>query len=60
MKVFFSELAKLELEDAVSFYNSELKGLGKKLKKEVLKSILRISKYPEAWPMEKDNIRKCI
>jgi len=59
MKVIFSELAKFELEDAVSYYNAELKGLGKKFKREIRKSLVRIAKYPAAWPVEKNEIRKC-
>ena len=48
MKVIFSELAKFELEDAVNYYNAELKGLGKKFKREIRKSLVRIAKYPAA------------
>ncbi len=60
MKVIFSEIAKLELNDAVAYYELELEGLGKRFKREVKVSISRILKYPEAWPIERGEIRKCL
>lgn len=60
MKVFFSTYAKFELEDAERFYELDRKGLGKKFKADVREAMLRISEYPEAWPVERQNIRKCL
>ena len=58
MKIKFLTLAKVELNDAAFYYNLELDGLGDKYKEEIKKSVLRIIKFPESWPLEKGNIRK--
>jgi hypothetical protein len=60
MRAVFSEIAKYELEDAVSFYELEFEGLGKRFKSEVRSSINRILHYPNAWPTERREIRKCL
>jgi len=60
MKVLFSKYAKLELEDAVRFYDLKYAGLGKKFKVEVRKATLRISEYPAAWSSESGEVRKCL
>jgi plasmid stabilization system protein ParE len=58
MKVIFSKYAKQELEDAASFYELEYPGLGEKFKEEVRRAILRIVDYPEAWSIERGEVRK--
>ena len=60
MKVVFSKLAKLELEDAIAYYELELSGLGINFKKEVRKNIERIKKFPEAASIERGEIRKSL
>ena len=60
MKVIFTKLATMELQDAVAFYELELSGLGKKFKEEVRKAVLRIIEYPNAWSIERDDVRKCL
>lgn len=60
MKIIFSKYAKLELEDAVSFYELQQSELGKRFKNEVKKAILRIAEYPTAWSTEKGEVRKCL
>jgi len=60
MRVVFSKFAKLELEDAVRFYEAQYSGLGKRFKDEVRKAALRISEYPTAWSSENSEIRKCL
>ncbi|MFQ5835430.1 MAG: type II toxin-antitoxin system RelE/ParE family toxin [bacterium] len=60
VKVILSKLAKLELEDAIAYYEIEYPGLGKKFKQEVKISISRIAQYPEAWSLERGDIRKCL
>jgi len=60
MKIVFSEYAKLELEDAVRFYELQYSGLGKKFKEEVRMAALRIARYPTAWSSEAEEIRKCL
>jgi plasmid stabilization system protein ParE len=59
MKIVFSALAKRELEDAARHYEFQYAGLGKRFKKEVRKAALRIAQYPEAWSIERGEIRKC-
>jgi plasmid stabilization system protein ParE len=60
MKVIFSKLAKQELDDAANFYEIEYQGLGTQFRSEIKKSILRITEYPEAWSIERGDVRKCI
>ncbi len=60
MKVIFSKLAKQELDDAIYYFEIEFRGLGNRFKEEVKKAVKRISDYPEAWSVVKDDIRKCL
>ena len=60
MKVFFSEFAKLELEDALAYYELEHTGIGAYFKEEIKKNIVRIKKFPKAATIEKGEIRKSL
>ena len=60
MKVIFSKLAKLELEDAIAYYELEHSGLGINFKQEVLKNVERIKKFPLAATLEREEIRKSL
>lgn len=60
MKVKFSQLAYLELEDATNYYNFELEGLGQRFREEIKNAAKRISRYPTAWSLERGDIRKCL
>ncbi|MFZ0944812.1 MAG: type II toxin-antitoxin system RelE/ParE family toxin [Syntrophobacteraceae bacterium] len=60
MKVIFSRLAKQEFDDAFHYYELEYPGLGRRFKEEVKKAALRITEYPEAWSIERGDIRKCL
>ncbi|MDI6740109.1 MAG: type II toxin-antitoxin system RelE/ParE family toxin [Candidatus Edwardsbacteria bacterium] len=60
MLVIFSRYAKQELEDAVHYYELEYSGLGKRFKEEVRRTTLRIAEYPQAWSIERGDIRKCL
>lgn len=60
MKIIFSRLAKQELDDAISYYELEDTGLGRRFKQEVRKAALRIAAYPEAWSVERGEGRKCL
>jgi hypothetical protein len=60
MKVIFSKYAKQELDDATQYYEIEYQGLGKRFREEVRKAAKRISGYPEAWSVERGDVRKCI
>lgn len=56
--IVFSEYAKLEMEDAATYYQLQLDGLGATFKKEIKLSLQRILKYPTAWSVERGEIRK--
>jgi plasmid stabilization system protein ParE len=60
MKIIFSSLAKLELEDAIAYYELELRGLGINFKEEIRKNINRIKKFPQAASVERGEIRKSL
>lgn len=59
-RVVFSKYAKLEMEDAVRFYDLQYAGLGKRFEVEVKKAALRIAEYPTAWSCESGEARKCL
>jgi plasmid stabilization system protein ParE len=58
MKIIFSELAMLELDDACRFYDLQVPGLGSRFKEEVGKAARRIAEFPTAWSIERGEIRK--
>lgn len=60
MRVIFTRFARQELEDAVRFYELEFSGLGSRFKEEVRKAALRIAAYPQAWSLERGDVRKCL
>lgn len=60
MRVIFISFARQELEDAVRYYELEYSGLGSKFKEEVRKAVLRIAAYPQAWSIERGDVRKCL
>ncbi len=60
MRVVFSRFAIQEMDDAERYYEAEFKGLGKSFRDEVQKAAVRLSKYPEAWSVERGEIRKCL
>jgi plasmid stabilization system protein ParE len=60
MKVIFAKLAKQELDDAVRFFELQTPGLGRRFRAEVKKAAIRITEYPEAWSIERGEIRKSL
>jgi plasmid stabilization system protein ParE len=60
MRVIFTRIATQELEDAVRFYDFESAGLGQRFKEEVRKAAVRIAEYPQAWSIERGEVRKCL
>ncbi len=60
MKILFSKFAKNELDDAVTFYETELAGLERLFKEEIKSSVSRIKEHPEAWSIEKGDVRKAL
>jgi len=60
MRVVFTRIAKQELEDAIRYYELEYSGLGHRFKEEVRKAALRIVEYPQAWSIERGDVRRCL
>jgi len=58
MRVEISEFARKELEDAVSYYELEQRGLGLRFQEEIRKTIDRLMIYPNACPIEIGEVRK--
>ncbi len=49
MRIRFLEIAEIELDEAIGYYNYEAPGLGDAFLTEVLDTLDRIGKFPEAW-----------
>jgi len=60
MRVILTRMARQELEDAARYYELEYSGLGRRFKEEVKKAALRIAEYPQAWSIERGDVRKCL
>ena len=59
MKIRFLEIAQIELDEAIEYYNYESLGLGDEFLTEVLIALDRISNYPEAWHPCSKWTRRC-
>lgn len=60
MKINFLEVAQLELDEAVAYYNYELSGLGDVFLADALKALDRIAAVPEAWYSFSARTRRCL
>lgn len=60
MKVRFLETAERELADATDYYELESDGLGLRFKSEVEIALNRIIRFPYAWSIEVEDVRKCL
>ncbi|MFP4573965.1 MAG: type II toxin-antitoxin system RelE/ParE family toxin [Desulfobacterales bacterium] len=59
MKINFLEIAQIELDEAIEYYNYEVPGLGDAFLAEVLNAIDRIGRFPEAWGPCSKRTRRC-
>jgi len=59
MRIRFLEIAEIELDEAIAYYNHEATGLGEAFLTEVLNSLDRIGKFPEAWHPSSKRTRRC-
>ena len=59
MKIQFLEIARQELDDAIAYYNEEVTGLGESFLLEVLSTIERIHRFPDAWSPLSENTKRC-
>ena len=57
-KVIVDPLAKLEFDDSVEYYESQVTGLGKRFRKEIHSGLRRIYENPETWPVEHGEIKR--
>lgn len=60
MKYSFHHFAKIELNEAVNYYEECQIGLGSEFLEEVYATIQRITQLPEAWSILTVNTRRCI
>jgi len=60
MDVIFDKLARLELDNAAEYYELEVPGLGLRFLEEIKLGIRRILEYPNAWAIEKEDIRRYV
>jgi len=49
VQIRFLEIAEIELDEAVQYFNSEAAGLGDDFLSEILNALDRIARFPEAW-----------
>lgn len=59
MNISFLEIAQIELDEAVEYYNFESPGLGNEFLSEVLAALDRIGEFPEAWQTCSKRTRRC-
>lgn len=59
MRIRLLEIAQIELDEAVEYYNSESAGLGDSFLLEALNAIERIKHFSEAWHPFSHNTRRC-
>ena len=60
MQVEFTELATIEMDDAIKYYELELIGLGKRFFEELLETIELINKFPYLWPQNSEHTRRAV
>lgn len=60
MKYTFHPEARYELNQAVDFYEGQKRKLGLEFLEEVYSTIQRIFEFPDAFPRQSRNTRKCI
>ena len=59
MKINFLEVAQMELDETIEYYNYEVPGLGDAFLTEVLNALDRIGEFPEAWQPSSKRTRRC-
>ncbi|MHC1729050.1 MAG: type II toxin-antitoxin system RelE/ParE family toxin [Syntrophobacteraceae bacterium] len=59
MRISFLEIAEIELDEAIQFYNYEAAELGDDFLAEVLEALDRIARFPAAWHPCSQRTRRC-
>ena len=57
-EIRFLEPAKIELDEAVDYFNFQKPGLGQEFKDEIYEGLKRIKSFPEISPKISKNVRK--
>lgn len=57
-KVVFTEEAEQDLREAVSWYESQKKGIGKNLANEVIEKVQKLSLKPDSYSADHTGLRK--
>lgn len=60
VKIEFLDVAKLEFDEAIAYYEKESEGLGLRFKNEIKSSVGMIIQFPKLYPFFIDDIRKCV
>ena len=60
MQVRFTELAKLEFDEARSWYRAIRPELGRSFSQEVRTATQRITHMPLMYPLDRGDIRRCV
>ena len=59
MEIRFLEIAQIELDETIEYYNSESPGLGDSFLLEALSTIERIGLFSKAWHPFSSTTRRC-
>ncbi len=59
MRIRLLEVAEIELDEAIQYYNDKALGLGDDFLAEVLKALNRIARFPESWHPCSKRTRRC-
>ena len=60
MNIKYLQVAKDEFHDAIRYYEIQQTNLGKQFQDDVKKSISRIKRFPKAYEVVRDEIRRCL
>jgi mRNA-degrading endonuclease RelE of RelBE toxin-antitoxin system len=59
MDIRFLNIARIELDKAVKYYNTESFGLGDEFLLEIVRTLERIKLFPNAWHPFSENTKRC-
>ena len=59
MRVEYHQATIIDLNDAVTYYESQRNGLGLELRQEIYRSIDRIAESPSLYPKVSGDIQRC-
>ncbi len=60
MKIVFSQMAQIELEETVLYYESEKEGLGEIFKTIVIEAMDKLEIFPELYMKISPNVRRVV